>query len=127
MKGYTYILECCDGSFYTGSTKYLATRMEQHFTGNGPKYTRDRLPVKLVYFEVHQHIGIAFDREHQIKKWSRAKKIALINGEFNELIFLAMNTEKKTLLMQQLVELDKQTHGSDLQVNLPAPSTGSRA
>ncbi|MBK7390068.1 MAG: GIY-YIG nuclease family protein [Bacteroidia bacterium] len=127
MKGYTYILECCDGSFYTGSTKYLATRMEQHFSGNGPKYTRDRLPVKLVYFEVHQHIGIAFDREHQIKKWSRAKKIALINGEFNELIFLAMNTEKKTLLMQQLVELDELTHGSDLQFNLPALSTSSRA
>jgi predicted GIY-YIG superfamily endonuclease len=101
--------------------------MEQHFSGKGPKYTRDRLPVKLVYFEVHQHIGIAFDREHQLKKWSRAKKIALINGEFNELRFLAMNTEKKTSLMQQLVELNELTHGPQLQFNLPALSTGSRA
>ena len=111
MKGYTYILECSDGSFYTGSTKYLATRMEEHFSGNGPNYTQSRLPVKLVYFEVHHHIGIAFEREHQLKKWSRAKKMALINGERNKLKFLAMNNEKKSILMQQLTALDEQTQG----------------
>lgn len=74
-----YILRCSDGSYYTGSTKYLETRLIQHQTGQGANFTKKRLPVELVYFEEHSRIDIAFHREKQIQGWSRRKKEALIN------------------------------------------------
>ena len=80
MKGYTYILECSDGSYYTGSTTDLDCRLGQHQAGLGANYTRKNLPVKLVYFEEYDRIDKAFFREKQIQGWSRAKKEALING-----------------------------------------------
>lgn len=76
--GYMYILECADGSFYTGSTTNLDLRLIQHNTGEGANYTKKRLPVRLVYFEEFQKVSDAFYREHQVKGWSRAKKQALI-------------------------------------------------
>ncbi|ATL49411.1 hypothetical protein COR50_20750 [Chitinophaga caeni] len=89
MKGYTYILLCSDGSYYTGSTKYLKRRLAQHQSGNGAKHTMKRLPVKLVYYEVYNRIDWAFYREKQIQRWSRKKKEALINGWEEELKRLA--------------------------------------
>ncbi|MFK7755738.1 MAG: GIY-YIG nuclease family protein [Flavobacteriales bacterium] len=83
--GYMYILECCGGSFYTGSTVDLARRVTQHQSGNGSNFTRDRLPIKLLYSEKYDRIDYAFTREKQVQKWSRAKKIALMNGDLNEL------------------------------------------
>ena len=53
-KGDLYILECCDGSYYTGSTKDLDRRFIEHMLGLGANYTRKRLPVNLVYFEVYE-------------------------------------------------------------------------
>ena len=87
--GYMYVLECADGSFYTGSTSDLRLRLEQHRTGEGAKYTGARVPVRLVYYETFARIDQAFTREKQIQGWSRAKKIALIRGEINELKRLA--------------------------------------
>lgn len=84
-----YILECSDGSYYTGSTKDLDQRMEQHQSGEGANHTRKRLPVKLVYYETFSRIDEAFYREKLIQKWSRKKKIALINRQFGELKQLA--------------------------------------
>jgi putative endonuclease len=81
MKGYMYILECCDGSYYTGSTIDLVRRLAQHQAGEGANHTRKRLPVKLVYFEEYSRIDEAFYREKQIQGWSRKKKEALINGQ----------------------------------------------
>ena len=83
MKGYMYILECCDGSYYTGSTNDLEKRIEQHQQGEGANHTKKRLPVKLVYCETFQRIDAAFYREKQIQRWNRKKKEALINGEIN--------------------------------------------
>ncbi len=80
-----YILECADGSYYTGSTKYLNLRIAQHQRGEGANFTKKRLPVKLVYFEEFSRIDKAFYREKQIQGWSRKKKLALINGFTNEL------------------------------------------
>ncbi len=80
MNGYMYILECSDGSYYTGSTKYLELRLNQHQNGEGAKHTKKRLPVKLIYFEEFQRIDEAFYREKQVQGWSRKKKEALING-----------------------------------------------
>ncbi len=81
MKGYTYILECSDGSYYTGSTSNLELRILQHRKGEGSNYTRKHLPVKLIYFEEFQNIDDAFYREKQIQGWSHKKKAALINGK----------------------------------------------
>ena len=80
MKGYMYILECSDGSYYTGSTKNLKRRLSQHQAGKGANHTKKRLPVKLVYFEEYPRIDKAFYREKQVQGWSRKKKEALING-----------------------------------------------
>ncbi len=80
-KGYMYILECSDGTYYTGSTKYLEKRLKQHQAGEGANYTAKRLPVKLIYYEEFDRIDHAFYREKQIQGWSRKKKQALIKGE----------------------------------------------
>jgi superfamily II DNA or RNA helicase len=78
--GYMYILECSDGSFYTGSTKDLKLRLEQHQNAEGAEHTSKYLPVKLIYYEEFDRIDDAFYREKQVQGWTRAKKIALING-----------------------------------------------
>ena len=79
-KGYMYILECSDGSYYTGSTTNLELRLQQHQNGEGANHTKKRLPVTLVYYEVYSRIDEAFYREKQVQGWSRKKKEALING-----------------------------------------------
>ncbi len=89
MKGWMYILECSDKSFYTGSTRNLDERLEQHQAGKGANHTRKRLPVKLVYFEEYPRVDQAFYREKQVQGWSRKKKEALINGRSEELKRLA--------------------------------------
>ncbi|MBK9401978.1 MAG: GIY-YIG nuclease family protein [Bacteroidetes bacterium] len=80
MKGYMYILECCDGSYYTGSTNNLDLRLRQHQNGEGANHTKKRLPVKLVYYEEYERVQDAFYREKQVQGWNRKKKEALING-----------------------------------------------
>ncbi len=91
MKGYMYILECADGSFYTGSTNDLARRFNQHSEGKGANYTRKKHPAKLVYVEEFPRIDQAFYREKQVQGWSHAKKEALIDRNKNQLIELARN------------------------------------
>ena len=75
-----YILECCDNSYYVGSTKDLKRRMSQHQEGIGSNYTSKRLPVKLIYCEEYDRIDDAFYREKQVQGWTRRKREALING-----------------------------------------------
>lgn len=88
--GWVYILLCSDNSYYTGSTMNLRRRMEEHRKGKDPNsYTASRLPVKLVYSKYYPTVQEAFRVEHQIKKWSRAKKEALIKGDFKLLHKLA--------------------------------------
>ena len=84
-----YILECVDGSFYTGSTKNLSYRLWQHQNGLGARHTIKRLPVKLIYAEEFDHVADAFYREKQVQGWSRTKKIALINSDWDRLHILA--------------------------------------
>ena len=90
MKGWMYILECADGSYYTGSTKNLELRMTQHQAGEGANHTKKHLPIKLVYVEEFQRIDEAFNREKQVQGWSRKKKEALINGSSDLLPTLAI-------------------------------------
>lgn len=76
---YTYILECNDKSLYTGYTTDLEKRLITHNLGKGAKYTRARLPVKLVYYEKFNSKNEAMSREVQIKKMTRREKLELIN------------------------------------------------
>ena len=81
-----YIVECTDGSYYTGSTDDLEGRLWQHNeTEFGAKHTRRRRPVKLVYSEEYGNIAEAYAREREVHGWSRAKKIALIERRFGDL------------------------------------------
>ena len=82
---YTYILKCADSSFYIGHTNDLAERLSKHNAGRGPKWTACRLPVQLAYQEYHENEEFAIKREKQIKKWSRSKKEALIEGDTKKL------------------------------------------
>jgi putative endonuclease len=76
-----YILECSDGSYYTGSTKDLERRLWEHQNMQGANYTKKRLPVKLVYYEEYARIDEAFYREKQVQSWSKRKKEALVKGQ----------------------------------------------
>ncbi|MBU1723060.1 MAG: GIY-YIG nuclease family protein [Gammaproteobacteria bacterium] len=86
---YMYILECVDGSYYTGSTTHLELRLQQHMEGIGARHTAKRLPVKLVYAEYYDRIDTAFNREKQVQGWSRNKKQALIDDHHDSLPALA--------------------------------------
>lgn len=73
-----YILQCADHSLYTGIATDLESRLRKHNTGKGAKYTRGRLPVALVYQEIASTRAQALQREHAIKRLSRAAKLRLI-------------------------------------------------
>lgn len=75
---FTYMLRCADDSLYTGWTTDLAGRLDAHNSGKGAKYTRSRLPVRLVYFEEFDTKEEAMKREAAIKKLTRAKKECLL-------------------------------------------------
>jgi type I site-specific restriction endonuclease/predicted GIY-YIG superfamily endonuclease len=109
--GYMYILQCADGSFYTGSTKELSLRIEQHKNGEGANFTAKNLPVKLVYYETFDRIDKAFKREKQIQGWSRSKKIALIQGDIEKLRQLSKNKLEKSVPEQSL-SLSKGVEGT---------------
>ena len=85
-RAWVYILECADGSYYTGSTNKLALRLVEHEAGEGGRYTSGRLPVALVYLCEFATEHEAFLRERQIKGWSRRKKEALIRSDFDALV-----------------------------------------
>ncbi len=79
---YVYILKCADDSYYIGHTDDLEKRIAEHKSGLLAGYTASRLPVKLVFSAQFNSRDDAFSVEHQIKKWSRIKKEALIKGDF---------------------------------------------
>ena len=78
MTAYTYIVECADGTLYSGWTNDLEKRIAAHNAGQGAKYTRSRRPVTLRYYEEFEDKSEALRRECALKKMSRAKKQALI-------------------------------------------------
>ena len=75
---WVYILQCADNTLYTGITTDIESRIHEHNIGHGAKYTRGRIPVKLVYSEVLIDKSSALKRENQIKKQTRKAKLALI-------------------------------------------------
>jgi len=76
---YVYIVECADGTFYTGYTTDVSRRINEHnFSTRSAKYTRSRRPVRLVHLEEYENLSAALKREHSIKKLSRRAKKDLI-------------------------------------------------
>ena len=86
---YTYIVECKDGTLYTGWTNNLEKRLRAHNEGKGAKYTKSRRPVTLVYQESFDTKEEAMRREYAIQRFSRKKKMELIEKKLEE-------SEKKT-------------------------------
>ncbi|WP_340536889.1 GIY-YIG nuclease family protein [Nocardioides sp. GXZ039] len=89
---WTYLLRCADDSYYAGSTvQPLETRVSQHNLGLGSNYTRrrSRLPVVLVWYTEFARIEDAFAFEKRIQGWGRAKREALIRGDYDALPALA--------------------------------------
>lgn len=76
---YTYIVECADGTYYTGYTTDIKRRTEEHNQGIGSKYTRSRLPVTLLYYEEYSSRSKAMKREAEIKGLKREEKEVLVN------------------------------------------------
>ena len=89
MAYWTYILHCRGGSYYTGHTDHLEGRIAAHQSGQVPGFTADRLPVELVWSQEFLTRYEALAMERRIKGWSRAKKMALIRGDFDELTRLS--------------------------------------
>ncbi len=77
---FIYMVECCDGTLYTGWTIDLDRRVATHNAGRGSRYTRMRLPVKLVYWEECLSIYAARLRELELKRLRRESKLRLIAG-----------------------------------------------
>ena len=79
-KFWVYIVECFDGTYYTGFTPHLKKRIALHNEGKGAKYTRDRRPVKLVWNRKYKYFKKAFLQEKRIKTYTRAQKEKLVFG-----------------------------------------------
>lgn len=84
MSYYFYILRCSDNTLYCGQTNNLQKRLQEHNFDKhkSARYLRGKKPVKLVYSEKYPTLQEAMKREWQVKKWTKAKKEALINGDF---------------------------------------------
>ena len=89
MAFWVYILRCSDGSYYTGHTDNLELRLAQHQSGALPGYSSTRLPVSLVFNQAFVTREEALVSERQIKGWSRAKKEAMMRGDWDEVSVLA--------------------------------------
>jgi putative endonuclease len=91
---FVYILLCSDNSYYTGVTNNLERRLYEHEAGLDPgSYTFKRRPLKLVFSESFNDIAQAIAFEKQVKGWTRAKKEAIINGDWHLLPGLARNRQ----------------------------------
>ena len=96
MGAYLYILRCADGSYYVGTTRAsLEVRIAQHDAGTFDGYTARRRPVTLVFQQDFDRITDAIAAERQVKGWRRAKKEALIRGEWEALRALSMSYRKR--------------------------------
>jgi len=85
VAAWVYILRCADGSYYVGCTTNLEQRIAQHHAGTFTGYTSSRRPIEVAWVSEHQMIRDAIAAERQIKRWSRAKKEAVIRRDWDAL------------------------------------------
>jgi putative endonuclease len=83
-KFFVYIVECSDGTYYTGFTPDIERRLKIHNEGKGAKYTRDRGPVGLVWYREYKYFKKAFMEEKRIKKLTRKQKEEMVNGKIKK-------------------------------------------
>ena len=96
MSAYVYIVNCADTRYYVWTTRgSLEKRIAEHNAGTFGGYTKSRRPETLVYHQAFERISDAVAAERQLKGWSRAKKEALIRGDFDALKRLAKPGPKK--------------------------------
>jgi putative endonuclease len=97
MGAYVYILRCADGRYYVGATRAsLEKRVAEHNAGTYDGFTKSRRPVALVFSDYFDRITDAIAAERQLKGWSRAKKEALIAGDFERLVELSRGGRTET-------------------------------
>jgi putative endonuclease len=101
MAFWVYILSCADGSYYTGHTDNLEQRISEHQTGSYPGYTSSRLPVKLAWSQECTKREEALSAEMQIKGWSRKKKEAMMEGDWDSISLLAKKDFGKSRRQKQ--------------------------
>jgi tRNA/rRNA methyltransferase len=94
MGFWVYLLRCSDGSFYCGQTDEIERRLSQHQSGELKGYTSKRRPVTLAWTEQFPTRDEALAREHQIKSWSRNKKLALASSDWRRLSELARGRDR---------------------------------
>jgi predicted GIY-YIG superfamily endonuclease len=91
---WSYMLHVNGGKFYVGHTDNLERRIAQHEMGFLPGFTRDHLPVKLVWSQEFTTRHEAMEAERRLKGWSRAKKLALIRGDWDRISLLAKSRQE---------------------------------
>ena len=102
MSYFVYILECSDGSFYTGFTDNIETRLQEHEMGKYPNaYTKRRRPVILRFSYSFPDLESAMSFEKQVKGWRREKKLALIEERWDDLPELSRNYKLKKQLQER--------------------------
>jgi predicted GIY-YIG superfamily endonuclease len=111
MSFYVYILRCSDGSYYTGHTDDLEKRMAMHGTPRLGSYVSTRLPVHLAWCGEVSTREEALGFERQVKRWSRAKKEALMRGDWHAVSLLAKPISRRPLLAAELAgDVVRQAH-----------------
>jgi len=96
--GFVYILECADGSYYTGVTSNPEGRLWEHQNGKIKGFTHSRRPVSMVWCSDEMDISTAIENEKRIKGWRREKKEAIINNRWDKLPELSLASWKKNSL-----------------------------
>ena len=109
MAFWTYILLCADGKYYTGHTDDLEKRIGQHQSGLIKGFTSSRLPVRLMWSQDFPTRYEALDAELKIKKWSKAKKEALIRGDWDSLSYFARPPKERNASSSVRVERSRDT------------------
>ncbi len=127
MSFYVYILRCVDGSYYTGHTDDLESRVSAHQRGEVPGYTHTRRPVHLMFANEFATRQEALESERQIKGWSRAKKEALIAGNWHRLQRLTLASKTRDALNRSAHTSASAPAGASVQDSLTPsdPSTSS--
>jgi len=105
-KAWAYLLRCADNSYYAGCAIDLEKRLKQHQQGTFNGFTAKRRPVELVWSQEFANVGDAIRMEQRIKKWSRAKKEALIACDFERLHELARSLATREKNAQRTVDED---------------------
>ncbi|HEX5776297.1 MAG TPA: GIY-YIG nuclease family protein [Caulobacteraceae bacterium] len=97
MASWVYILRCADGSYYTGCTTDLDSRIAQHRARTFGGYTSTRLPIEVAWCAEFQDLHDAIDFERKVKRWSRAKKESFIEGDWERLRALASRSRSEAV------------------------------